>query len=409
MRLRLLEIVTILMLAIEMLLTRQLWGTSHAYPRIPFFSGLTNMPGWLEWAGLVCVMIAAVLVARSWFIKKESLNISRTAWIILGIGLIWLVLFDQHRFQTWIWQAILYSFCLGVMQREQSLKWMRLITIGIYFYSAVSKLDASFPNSYGQTILAGLLQAIHLQPSWSEQARWWIVLCFPLFELLLAILLLIPRTRFIGLLFSYLMHIALFLALGPWGLNHQTPVLMWNIFFIVQNSILFWPARNKINPQALEQPPAPSNETKRWPAYAMTLLLIFPATEWFDVCDIWPGWGLYSAHGARVTFSVDETEVEKIPEQIRHLLAAPVFEHSWRKLDCHRFSFEETNSPSYPEDRTQLAVAMTLIRRFDLQKIKVVHHNTANRLTGKRELTELNTMQDLEKFSQRFFFNTKPR
>ncbi len=407
MRLRLLEIVTILMLGIEMLLTRHLWGTSHVYPRVPFFSGLVNLPGWIEWLGLGCVIIAAVLVALSWFIQKESSKFSRTAWIFLGIGLIWLVLFDQHRFQTWIWQAILYAFCLGVMKREQSLRWMQYLTIGIYFYSAVSKLDASFANSYGQIILDGLLQALHLQPGWSQQARWGIVLCFPLFELLLAILLLIPRSRFVGLLFSYLMHIALFLALGPWGLNHQTPVLMWNIFFIVQNSILFWPARSEKHARITEAQPA--NKPTRWPAYVMTLSLIFSATEWFDLCDIWPGWGLYSARGARVVFFVDESEVDKIPDEMKHLLAAPVFEHSWRKLDCHRFSFEETNSPSYPEDRTQFAVAVALIERFDLQKIRVVHHNTANRLTGKRELTELNRLQDLEKFSKRFFFSTKVR
>ncbi len=403
-RLRFMELAIVSMLTIEMLLTHRLWGTAHAYPRIPFFRHFVALPLWLEWAGLACTILAGCFVLVS-FTRKANETASRIWWGVLGVGLIWLVLFDQHRFQTWIWQAILYSFCLAMMKREQSLKWMQLVTIGIYFYSAVSKLDASFVNSYGQTILDGLLNAIHFQPIWTDQTRWWVVLGFPLFELLLALLLIVPRTRLFGLIGSYLMHLALFLALGPWGLNHQTPVLIWNVFFVVQNSILFWPVRvTKTEPETKRK-----DEARLWPAYAMILSLIFPATQWFDICDIWPGWGLYAAHGARVTLSLDETEVEKIPAQLRHLLADPVFEHSWRKLDCHRFSFEETNAPSYPEDRTQFAVAVALIERYQLQKFEVVHHDTANRWTGKRALTKLNNRPSLDRFSRRFFFNTIAR
>ncbi len=454
MRLRFLEIATLSMLVIEMCLTFPLWGVSHTYPRIPFWGVLADSPVWLEYPGLACVIFAAVLIALSWVFsswgerllidKKNSRPVpndrhdstagtetdcrtakfarfccdvghlvasvgrsGQRAWLLLGFGLVWFVLFDQHRFQTWVWQAILYAFCLGIMNRDQSLKWIQRLTIGIYFFSAISKFDASFANSYGQTILDGLLQALHLHPDWPAAVRWWIVLGFPLFELLVAILLIVPRLRLIGLLFSYFMHFALLLALGPWGLNHRPPVLIWNLFFLLQNSILFWPDRGGKQEQTGE---VRSEEvTKQWPAYVASLLLLFPATEWFDICDIWPGWGLYAAHGARVTFSIDQAEVDKLPQSLQHLLAPPVFEHSWRKLDCHQFSFEQTNSPSYPEDRTQFAVAIALIERFGLRKTKVTHYGTADRWTGKRKVTELTTPEELSGFSERFRLNVRAR
>lgn len=408
MRIRLIEIALLLLLTTQMILTFQLWGTGHAYPRIPFFSGLVTAPSWVEWPGIVCVILSALCVTGSWFSKKHQKKLNRFGWIFLGISLIWVILFDQHRFQTWAWQIIVFSFCLTSMNSQQALNWMRGLVISVYFFSAVSKLEASFVNSYGQTILDGLLQAVSLSPIWSEETRWGIVLCFPLFELLIAILLLIPLTRRYCWPLSLFLHFGLLLVLGPWGLNHQTPVLIWNIYFIIQNTILFWPdPKNKETENPEEQT---KTEKRSWPGYVMAILLVFPATEWFNLCDTWPGWGLYSARGARVTLSIDATVSEKIPQSLQYLLAPRTFGQPWRKFDLHRWAFEETNAPDYPQDRSQIAVARALINRFELHDgFQIVHQSKSDRFTGERSKTEMTTEQELDEFSKRFFINTAQR
>ncbi|MBL4886260.1 MAG: hypothetical protein JKY95_17235 [Planctomycetaceae bacterium] len=410
MRLRLIQIAMLLLQTVQMVLTFRLWGTAHNYPQVPFFNWLVNAPTWIDQIGMVCVALAALSIAAGWISKRQQSKLYSGSWILLGLSLLGLILLDQHRDQTWVWQIMLYVFCLTCMNQARALSWMRLVTISIYFYSAISKLDASFLETYGQTILDGLLQALGLSPIWSEQTRWGIVLCFPLFELLVAILLSIPKTQRIGWFLSLGMHTSLLLAIGPWGLNHQAPVLIWNLFFLIQNTILFWPVP-KTSPTE-EHAKVSEDQSKQlaWPGYVMVLVMIFPATEWFNVCDTWPGWGLYSARGSRITLSIDESQVDKLPQEYEHLLAPPSFEHSLRKVDLHRWAFEQTNAPGYPEDRFQLAVAKALLARFEIKEgFQIVHLGTSNRLTGKRIKTTINTPEDLEHFLKRFYINTQAR
>src|SRR5690606_33293969 len=51
--------------------------------------------------------------------------------------------------------------------------------------------------------------------------------------------LLLPKTRRAAKWVSVGMHLALLGILGPWGLGDKPGVLIWNVYFIAQNLLLF--------------------------------------------------------------------------------------------------------------------------------------------------------------------------
>ncbi len=140
------------------------------------------------------------------------------------------------------------------------------------------------------------------------------------------------------------------------------------------------------------------------------LALLFPATEWVDVCDIWPGWGLYSARGARARLYLPEGEQHALPPHLRPMLQPAPFGSEWRQLDLHRWSFAALGAPSYPEDRFQLGVIRAVLDQLPPDaEFLIVHQATANRFTGTRRETRLHTREQLEAFSQRYWLNTFAR
>ena len=137
------------------------------------------------------------------------------------------------------------------------LTWLRRIVISIYIYSAVSKFDYQFVFTVGEQMLDVLLGFVGLEttglPEWLQIS---LVLCLPMGELLIGGLLLFSRTRKLGGWLAIGLHASLLLVLGPWGLNHQPGVLIWNAWFIVQAWLLF--ASSKPN----ENQPASGSEDR---------------------------------------------------------------------------------------------------------------------------------------------------
>ncbi len=353
-----------------------------------------------------------------------------------------MMLLNQHCLQVWVWQGLWLGVAFALLPAAQCLTWARLLTLSIYAYSAISKLDYAFLDTYGQTLLQGLWQALplglerlELPPDWKFRLVW----LFPLGELAIAGLLALPVTRQVGWWLSLGMHVCLILTLGPAGLNHHPPVLIWNFYFLMQNTLLFsrgafpaeLPAPNAPVappvPAALKQNPTPPltgnsvvaspqgsdgvSSGERWRTrLAQGLLgwvLLFPATEWFGLCDIWPGWGLYSARGARVRLYLPSEPGPPLPSELRPFLQPPPLGGAWRHFDTHRWSLAELGLPSYPQDRFQLGVARSVLDRLPADSdFLIIHQSVADRFTGSRQTTQIESRVELERFAQRYWLNS---
>ena len=236
---------TLLMVA----LSWPLWVDNGDFPRVPFVSSIPVLPPWVSW--LILLGIAATLgmaaVGRSW---RLMLRISLPL-------LVFAVLQDQNRFQPWAYQYAMIGLGMAFLTKARALRMARWYIAGLYFYSGLSKLDASFCRELGPTFLSAALGHFGLSiTSWPESSRTLAILAMPGFEIAVALLLLFRSTRRIGLVGAVAQHSALVLILGPWNLGHSTIVLVWNVALIVQDVLLFGPSEipMDLEPQTIDRP-----------------------------------------------------------------------------------------------------------------------------------------------------------
>lgn len=406
-RLRCLQGGTLALFAIQVWITLPLWGVAHDYPLIPLFGLLTSAPAWSEWLVGSAGILAAVGIVAGLLGAGDKLR--RGCWLGLAVCLLLMFGLDQHRLQVWAWQVVLMGICFAGLRERDTAAWLRLLTIAIYFYSAVSKVDVDFLQSYGQTLLKGVFDLLpggeklaFLPPS----RRMLLAGLFPVGELLVAGLLCFRRTRYFGWIGSLLLHLGLIATLGPWGLNHHPPVLIWNFFFLFQNTLLFT-GPEALLPVAAMENSQPVSRRERLTEATLLLAVLFPVSEWFNRGDVWPSWGLYAARGARVRLYLAPETARQLPNDMQPFLQGG---GEYRHLDLHRWSFDLFTAPSYPQDRYQFAVATTILNRLSPEaEFTLTHESTANRWTGKRTKTTLTSREELEAFASRFALNLQPR
>ena len=302
--------------------TWPLWTPPTVFPRVPLVGLFRGVPGWLECTALG-VACCALIVA---FVAGSSRRISRWSLVAFAGALVFLALADQHRLQPWAYQFSLLALVLAVLPASEAIAWARLLTASIYFYSALSKLDWTFLESGGGQIVAGLLTFLHARGELTESSQRVLAGTLAVGELLIAIGLCWRRSRRPAFVASLVMHALLLAALGPWGAESKPGVLLWNVYFLAQNIVLFGCAgeraasatsprsvtSRRVNPGGLPESfvgrrledRRPVKPAARWTCTAihglLVFALLFPLTEPFGLCDVWPAWAVYATGPERL-------------------------------------------------------------------------------------------------------------
>jgi hypothetical protein len=390
--------------------TWPMWTPQTVFPRVPFVGIFRGMPGWLEEAALGVSCCGLVLA----FVAGSSRRMGRWSLIAFAGALVFLALADQHRLQPWAYQFLLLTLVLAALPATEAMAWARLLTASIYFYSALSKLDGAFLESGGGQIVAGLLTFLHAGDQLSEFSQRVLAGTLAVGELLVAIGLCWRRSRRAAFVASLVMHALLLAALGPWGAQNKPGVLLWNVFFIVQNFVLFGIAgergasttaqglltSRRVNPGGLRAAlDAPLQTASVKPAARgisaavrclLVFALLFPLTEPFGLCDVWPGWAVYATGPERLRVLIDSTDRQRLPAALQPVIDPPRFVDDRCLVRIDRWSLETTRAPLYPQNRFRLGVALALARAVGLeQTIQVEIESPANRWTGQRSTRTL--------------------
>jgi hypothetical protein len=283
-------------LLILMTATWPLWSVT-TFPRVPFVGALIRLPGWVEWAALAA-FAAAQLVALIWGSNRRA-GRRGVAISVLALGV--LVLADQHRLQPWVYQLIVLEIVLAGLLPAEAIAVARMLVASIYFYSALSKLDRSFFESGGGQIVDGLLESLRLTGSVTDGNRSLLAGIVALGELLVALGLCWRRSRKYAWPASVALHAMLLLALGPLGAGNKPGVLLWNVYFIAQNVILFgWAGGLPAGELSTGERTSIASQqgrvgTARWAIRGLAVfVLLFPLTEPLGICDVWPAWAVYA-------------------------------------------------------------------------------------------------------------------
>jgi hypothetical protein len=381
---------TLLMIA----LSWPLWLDGPDFPRVPFVATMPGFPPWVSWLVLGGIAATLGMAAFGWHWRPMlRLGVALLALAILG---------DQDRFQPWAYQFALIGLAMAWTSKARALRMARWYTFGLYWYSGLSKLDASFRRELGPTFLSAALGPFGADPSgWSESSRTLACLGMPAFEMAVALLLLFRSTRRAGLVGAVAQHLALIFILGPWNLGHSTIVLAWNGELIVEDVILF--GRPTI-PVDLEF----ETRAGRIVRGIFWLAMILPAGERLGLCDAWPGHALYASHAERTDVYVHEDDLDRYPESIcRHL--GPGGVAGWRRLDLTGWSRATRGTPIYPSGRVGNAVAEWLeVRYAGQQPVRLVQWGRARPWDVARERDESIGLRAIRRRGDQYLLNAHP-
>ena len=396
--------------------TWKLWTPQDVFPQVPLIRAACDWPGWFDWVCLTVLVMSSltllVVGQRGWW--------SRGSCIALAISLAGFFVLDQHRLQPWAWQFFLLAVLLSLADDITARRGWRWLVVGIYFWSAVSKLDYTFCHEQGPALLGGLKQAMGLRgmPNpWTEALDIAGSFGIALGEMGVAVMLAWPRARWLGLWTATIMHLSLLAALGPFGLNHSLGVLLWNVFFIAQDWLLFSEAPpRRTSPDEATSPrvidrlrnwlACPSERNNRFALGGLCAVLLWPSLEPFGYCDHWLAWAVYSARkeNAYIDF-YDTADARELPQQYVDFYCIPSEE-----VDFTKWSLRELGVPPYPQARFHAGIALSLKDGLHLQSTRLKNWQPPNRLTGDVPDVEwCMSREEFERLTTSFALNAQPR
>lgn len=217
---------TTLFLLLGKLTSMKLWLTTRFFPTAPVFDFLYQIPGFIHLS-----LYVASLLLLAFCIIKPRFNKIIPIIIILEIAS---CLLDQNRCQPWEYQYVFMLFVLWYNKEDegQILFFMLIIFSFIYFYSGLQKMNPHFLKLVWKQLL--LEQYLHLPSHISNNTNLLRAgYLIPLSEFAAGIFMLIKRTRRRAIIYQILMHIFLLTVVGPWCVNENATVFVWNIAMIV--------------------------------------------------------------------------------------------------------------------------------------------------------------------------------
>ncbi len=384
--------------AIGLMLSYPLWVGGGNVPRIPFVDAWPALSGPLGW-----VMLLGLLTLLGW------IGLSRTwepaTWAFLGL-LIFEVLGDQTRLQTWILQVSLAFLVMLALPPPHALGACRALVLAIYIYSGLSKLDALFAREIGPVFLEALLRTFGLSSeSWGTATRTRAVLLLPMAELLIGLGLISRASRAFAMFGAMGLHIVLIAILGPWRLGHSWGVLLWNACLLVEVPILFWP-----DPEPAQSLPDEKVTPRCWFAYLVVAgALILPLSERWGWADAWPSHAVYSSHLAKAEVYIHESNLETAKAFPTNRLDPPDPD-GWRRIDLINWCRDEQGVPPYPNPRVSLGLAEWISERYGVPRpIRVELLGQADRVTGRRSSRRtLMGTEAIRKARDRYLLNARP-
>lgn len=335
--------------------------------------------------------------------------------LLVGLGLTAMMILNQHRIQAWAYQGWLYCWVFAAMgNATRCRRGLLLLTSTLYLYSAMGKFDQQFLRTVGPAFAARLFPRTAAAPEPDGTTADWgaTVLMLPAIELLIGILVLIPRTRFWAGWGAVAMHSLLIVSLGPWGLKQSSGVILWNLMLAWQ---AIWLLVRHPCVASAGQPDSDrlSGAGDRWlRRIAVAVLggaIILPLGErlphgaTYGYWDHWPSWALYSPHTSRTDIEVHRSALPLLPSSARSVARAIEGESGWLEIPLDRWSLAEFAAPVYPQARFQLGVASALSLGLPDDAIRAKVRSTADRLSGRRNETWLGSGTAIRQATQAYW------
>lgn len=252
--------ITAISFLIALALSWKLWFHDRPY-LLPYpMLSLGVLPGWAELGMLWAVISATVVV----------LCAPRLRWLCLvpAAALLFWTLQDALRLQPFLYMYFFIFTVCGFLPRDVSrddLNALRYMTVGIYFWAGLHKVNAVFIFGVFPWFVS----------SWTDHLQVAALFGFfvPFLEMSIAFMLFVPKWRRYGVLMAFVMlSVVLFsLVNHGWGMI----VWPWNLCIFAAAFLLFWKHQGKLDRAALKR--------HKLSIVAVLLFLLLPSLGLFGI------------------------------------------------------------------------------------------------------------------------------
>jgi len=378
------------------------------YPSIPLLPvGTTFFDGLQSFGFISSITVVTCSVYLLFFPRNDS------PWILVGIGLLLCFVSDQHRIQPWAYQSFFYSFIFGVLPARKWHFWILPFAASIYAYSAAGKFDSQFFHTVGNDFVTVIANTFDLDLGDSNSTiRNLLIALLPSTELLVALGLCFRRTRVQACLMAMVMHLTLFIMLGPWAKNHSLGVLIWNLMLVVQNFYLircFGFQRLTSATEFAASEIVESKTAQHWCVLSLWMIaLISPCLERFGYWDHWTSWSLYSPHTSRARIEFHQSIISRLSESQQKSLEPDIDGDQWQELNLGVWSLGQRGVPVYPQARYQLEIAYQVAKNIGLDdEIRVKLQSVSDRKTGVRKEERYLNVKEIAEAREQFWLRPK--
>lgn len=343
------KIVLILATLSGIVLSSRLWVGNRLFPTVPLVENLSMSQN-------IGVIVFAILLG-SLFFALIFPRPKKFIFIFL-IALAMLAIFDQMRWQPWVYQYFLMFFVISfydfnykkIIDKNTIYTLLCIFISSIYIWSGLQKTNLVFIYKIFPWIA---------EPLWGSMPPKLGLLfgmLVPAFEILIGIALLNKGFRKLGVIMAVSMSLFLLTVLGPLGHNWNSVVWPWDIAMALFAIILFW----RKGPSFKDLLPI----RKLLILKIIVLLVIFmPIMSFFNLFDSYLSWTLYSGNTNSAQIIISDSVKEKLREiELKHTF---VIGPEKNRLDYFMWSFDELNVPTYPESRIYKGITKKLCHTYE--------------------------------------------
>ncbi len=342
------------------LLSTQLWVSHSSYPLVPVVSSLPRIPSPLDDLLLLGLLALLCLVA----LRRQPLG---SIVVLLGLVAV-LALFDQSRWQPWAYQ---YSVMLGLVAlayarppglRSIAIRGGRIVLVGIYFWSGIHKLNATFVSEAFPWLLEPFESVV---PSFIPVSEFGLLAATA--EISVAVGLLVRRFRRPAVCGAVALHVLVLVVLVAHGYN--SVVWPWNVAMILLVVTLFWDTGTYAPDTDAKERSALTSD-RIIVASLVALFWLLPSFALIGRFDSYLAFELYSGRTLRGVIYLNQPVRESLsPSLAKYVVARS---DGYYQIDIQRWSLGELNVPPPPQRRLFRHVAGRLCPLREYQSMIVL-------------------------------------
>ncbi|MDF2553809.1 MAG: hypothetical protein K0R77_3084 [Chryseobacterium sp.] len=336
------------------------WVAERIYPVIPPFDFLKYIPDSLHLIIFGLSLLNLLLIV--------FLRVNRLLLISLFLFEFLSCLLDTVRWQPWeyMYLCMLAVIIINFSRPKNIIFLFHLLLVSMYLFSGLHKFNRSFLSTFWMDEILKDFFGLSLEIILKFKL-FFAGLLIPVIEVLLAISLLVSKSKRKISLLLIIMHICILILIGPFGLNYNSVIWFWNFTLIFILFLLYaLPVEKTDSKMILNN------------SYWLILWFIMPIFSFFGNWYQYFSFNLYSGKGYQMYICVNNDNYELKPylEPVDGKLCKDK-----PYLNLQNWAMSEIKSAPFPDIEVYQKIGIGMKKKYGNKNVKIFLHNTETRKT----------------------------